>query len=211
MNKEGQQFYILLLALCLSWHTLAQKDTSKWKALFAAGVNSPSASGFVEGFEAKGLNFPTINLGVQHMFTPQYGVKLDYGFNRLKIDEVSPEIKVNYSRVNAQFVYDITRMLGFLPHRLRINLHAGPGFSFVRPLNGLDENNQNYFNFLGGMEFHYGISERLSVFTDLSYILGLTNLEDYNPATNGLGAFNGNLLNITIGLAVSLSDCQYCN
>jgi hypothetical protein len=39
----------------------------------------------------------------------------------------------------------------------------------------------------------------------------LTSLDDYNPALDGLGAFNGDILNISIGLSVSLSGCQYCD
>ena len=84
----------------------AQIETSKWKALIAIGVNSPSQDGLVKPFEANGLNFPTINLGVQHMFTKQLGAKVDFGYNRFANADNTPEFKVNYSRVNAQFVYD---------------------------------------------------------------------------------------------------------
>ncbi|WP_094968137.1 cell envelope biogenesis protein OmpA [Winogradskyella aurantia] len=187
------------------------KQTTKWKALIALGINYPTTDGFVEGTYAQSVNFPTVNLGIQHMFKRTYGVKLDYGFNRFKNDDGSPEFKINYSRINAQFVFDPTDYLGFIPVRMRTILHAGPGFSFTSPLGNLGENKQSYLNVLGGMEIHYAINEKVSVYTDVAYIYGLTSLEDYNPVLSGLGAFNGSVFNITFGLAVSLSGCQFCD
>jgi len=183
---------------------------SEWKALFAVGFNYPVADGFITGAYAQKINFPTVNLGVQHMIKSTYGVKLDYGFNRFKSGENSYDFKVNYSRVNAQFVFDPSKYIGFLPQRLRTILHAGPGISFAKPLGGID-NKQTFVNALGGMELHFAINEKVSVYGDLSYIYGLTSLDAYDPVINGLGAFNGNVLNATIGLAVSLSGCQFCD
>ena len=145
------------------------KDTSKWKALFALGINYPTVDGFVESTYAQSINFPTVNLGVQHMFKRTYGVKLDYGFNRFKNDDDSPEFKINYSRINAQFVYDPTDLIGFLPYRIRTILHAGPGLAFVKPLGNLGDNKQTYLNLLGGLELHYAINEKVSIYTDVAY------------------------------------------
>ena len=78
-----------MIAFACFANSYAQKDTNKWKAQVAFGVNSPSQSGFVEGFQAKSVNFPTVNLGIQHMFKPQVGAKLDFGFNRFSSDDNS--------------------------------------------------------------------------------------------------------------------------
>ncbi len=187
------------------------KATSKWKALVAVGFNYPTTDGFVDGTYAQSVNFPTVNLGIQHMFKRTYGVKLDYGFNRFKNDSESPEFKVNYSRINAQFVFDPTEYIRFLPQRLRTILHAGPGFSFTTPLGNLGDNKQSYLNILGGFELHYAINEKVSIYTDVAYIYGLTSLDDYDPVLDGLGAFNGSVFNVTFGVAISLSGCQYCD
>lgn len=203
---------LLILVVLLSVTGNAQfKQTSKWKALFALGINYPTTDGFIDGAYAQSINFPTVNLGVQHMFKKQYGVKLDYGFNRSKNDEGSLEFKLNYSRINAQFVFDPTDYLGFIPIRMRTILHAGPGFSFTTPLGNLGNNKQSYLNVLGGLELHYAINEKVSVYTDVAYIYGVTSLDDYDPVLNGLGAFNGSVFNLTFGLAVSLSGCQFCD
>ena len=179
--------------------------------MFAVGVNYATTDGFVKGSYAKAMNFPTVNLGVQHMIKREYGVKLDYGFNRFKNHEDTPEFKINYSRINAQFVFDPSNYMGFLPRRFRTVLHAGPGMSFVKPLGTLGDNKQSFVNLLGGLELHYAINEKVSVYTDVAYIYGLTSLDNYDPVQNGLGAFNGSVFNLTFGLAVSLSGCQYCD
>lgn len=186
----------------------AQRETNKWKAQIALGLNSPSQSGFVEGFQGKSMNFPTVNLGIQNMFKEQFGAKLDYSFNRISNEDNTREFKLNYSRVNAQLVFDPTYSLNFLPERMGLVLHAGPGYSFVKPLGNYVENDISFFNVMGGLEVHYGISERMSLFVDTSYIMGMA--KDFEPITEGYGSFNGNLLTLTFGITFSLSGCQYC-
>ena len=212
MQHNLKQYLFFFIAVCITMVSYAQfKDTSKWKALFALGFNYPNADGFVDGTYAQSTNFPTVNLGIQHMFKRQMGVKLDFGFNRFKSGSDSPEFKVNYTRVNSQFTYDPSEYIGFLPPRIRTILHAGPGFTFAKPLGNLGENKQSYLNLLGGLEIHYALNEKVSVYADTAYIYGLTSVDDYNPVLSGLGAFNGNVFNITFGLAVSLSGCQFCD
>lgn len=212
MQHYFKQYLFFFILVFITLNSNAQlKDTSKWKALFALGINYPTTDGFVKSTYAQPVNFPTVNLGVQHMFKNTYGVKLDYGFNRFKNEEDSPEFKINYSRINAQFVFDPTRYIGFLPPRIRTILHAGPGIAFVKPLGNLGDNKQTYMNLLGGLEFHYAINEKVSIYTDVAYLYGLTSLGDYDPVLSGLGAFNGSVFNLTFGLAVSLSGCQFCD
>ncbi|WP_179333635.1 cell envelope biogenesis protein OmpA [Winogradskyella costae] len=212
MQYYFKQYLLFFTVVLITYSSQAQlKDTAKWKAMFAVGVNYPTTDGFVKGSYAQGVNFPTINLGLQYKFTPQYGAKLDFGFNRFKNADDTPEFKINYTRINAQFIYDPTTYLTFLPMRLRTVAHAGPGVSFAKPLGTLGDNKQTFVNLLAGLEVHYAINEKVSVYTDVSYIYGLTSLEDYNPVLNGLGAFNGSVFNLTFGLAVALDGCRYCN
>jgi len=187
----------------------AQRPTNEWKAQVALGVNSPSSSGFVTGFEANSLNFPTVNLGIQRMFKRQLGAKLDFGFNRFSSGDNSITFKTNYTRINAQIVYDPTESLTFLPERLGIVAHAGPGYSIIKPLGNYSANKLSYLNAMAGLEFHYGLSKTLSFYTDVSYILGFAS--DFDPVMEGFGAFNGDLLTVSFGLTFSLSGCRYCN
>lgn len=203
-----KKYLFVVFVVFVTSSLFAQRETNKWKAQIALGVNSPSQSGFVDGFQGKSLNFPTVNLGIQNMFHARLGAKLDYSYNRIASDSDSPEFKLNYSRINAQLVYDPTNSLNFLPNRMGVVLHGGPGYSFVKPLGNYANNNISFFNAMGGLEIHFGLAERMSLFVDTSYILGFG--KDFEPVTTGYGSFNGNLLTLTVGITFSLSGCQYC-
>lgn len=212
MHNNLKYTFLFSVILLLSFSSNAQlKDTSKWKALIGVGLNRPFNNGFVDGVKAKPQNLPTVTLGIQHMLKRHYGLRLDFGFNRFKNDESSPDFKINYTRLNAQFIYNPSDYLEFLPTRWQTFLHLGPGIAFVKPLGGLDKNKQSYPNINFGLELHYEINDKVSIYTDIAYLYGLTTLEDYTPTLNGLGAFNGNILNLTFGVAIALSGCQYCN
>jgi len=212
MQQYLKQYLFFFIVVIMTLNINAQqRDKSKWKALFSLGVNYPTTNGFVKGSYANAVNYPTVNLGIQHMLKSQYGVRLDYGFNRFKNDKDSPEFKINYSRINAQFVYNPTEYLKFIPARFSLAAHAGPGISIVKPLGDLGDNKQTYLNLNMGLEVYYTINEKVKIYTDMSYLYGLTSLDNYDPIISGLGAFNGNVFNLTFGLVVSLSDCQFCD
>ena len=202
---------MLIGILLISVSANTQSDTSKWKMQLAFGFNYPNVDGFVSGFEAKSLNFPTINIGVQHMFSRTKGVKLDFGYNRFTNADTSVEFKTNYTRINAQFVYDATTVLGFLPAAIGLVGHVGPGYSIVKPLGNYGDNKLSFLNAMAGIEIHYSISETFSVFTDVSYIFSFSGDKTYDPISEGFGTFNGNLFAVTFGVSVSLSGCYYCD
>ncbi|WP_397364606.1 outer membrane beta-barrel protein [Olleya sp. R77988] len=204
-----KHYCIIIIAIFCVSTSSAQIETSKWKALFSVGFNSPSQDGLVNPFIVKGTNFPTINLGVQHMFTPQLGAKLDFGYNRFANEDDTPEFKTNYTRINAQFVYDATKDFTFLPFGTGLVFHVGPGYSMIKPLGDYGDNKTAFLNAMGGLEFHYGLSQTVSVFVDGSYTLSFA--DTFDPISEGYGSFNGNMLTVTVGLAVSLSGCYTCN
>jgi hypothetical protein len=206
MNLNCKTYIFLCLVTLSFFYSFSQGETAKWKLQLALGGNNPSSSGFAEGFYAQSFNLPTVNIGLQHMFARQFGAKLDIGFNRFKNADKVPEFKINYTRLNAQFVYDPTYDLRFLPEAMRVVFHAGPGVSFVQPLGNAGPNKTGFINVVGGSEIHYGLSKTLSVYLDGSYVLGFSSNEP-----SGLGAFNGDLVCITVGLSVSLSGCYYCD
>lgn len=210
MNLKNNILKLVFVPVwCCFWCFLvsAQNDTSTLKAQIALGVNSPSSNGFVQDFKGKSVNFPTVNLGFQYMTKRNLGGKLDYGFSRISSESNSPEFKLNYSRINLQVVYDASSVLSF-SRRIGAFLHAGPGYSFVKPLGNFTNNDVSFLNVMSGLEIHYGISDRLTVFLDTAYILGLG--KEFNPVSSGFGAFNGDLLTITFGAFISLSGCYFC-
>lgn len=206
-----KRLVVLILFYVISFTIFGQRDINKWKVQIASGINYPDIDGFVKGFEAKPFNFPTINLGVQNMFARSIGAKLDLGYNRFSNADESAEFKTNYTRINAQLVYDSTNDLIFLPSSIGLVGHFGPGLSFIKPLGNYSDNNHSVFNVLAGLEIHYRIAKTVSTFTDVSYIMNLSSEKTYDPISMGYGTFNNNLFNLSLGISVSLSSCQYCD
>lgn len=210
MNPKMNMLKFTLVCFCCFLGgnaVVAQTDTSTLKAQIALGVNSPSGDGFVQEFRGKSINFPTVNLGLQYMFKPVLGAKLDYGFSRISNEDGANDFKLNYSRINLQLVYDASRILAF-SNRIGTFFHAGPGFTMVNPLGNYGNNDVSFLNTMGGLELHYGVSDSLTLYLDGSYILGFG--DDFNPVSTGFGAFNGNLLTVTFGVSISLSGCYFC-
>ncbi len=207
---EFRTVFFICFVILVSSFASAQEETEKWKLQLALGVNNPIDDGKNDGFFTKYLNFPSVNLGVQHMFNNTFGAKLDYGFNRSSNGTGSKEFKLNYSRVNLQFVYDATNDLRFLPEPIKMVTHIGPGMSFTQPLGNDKDNTYTYLNLLAGLEVHYKVSRTFSVFTDVSYAYSLASKDKYDANINGF-SFNGDLIYASIGISVSLSGCYYCN
>ena len=201
--------YSLVLFLVNILQLQAQEDYSVWKGQFSLGLNAPFQDGFVNPFEAKTINFPTVHIGVQYMFKQQFGAKLDFGYNRMSNESDAPDFKLNYTRINAQFVYDLTSRAAFMPIGTGLVLHGGPGFSMIKPLGEYGQNETSFLNAMAGFEFHYLISRTTAVYIDTSYILALGG--EFDPITEGYGSFNGNVLTFTVGLSLSLSGCRTCN
>ncbi|MBT8257395.1 MAG: porin family protein [Bacteroidia bacterium] len=210
LNKIQINKLLILVLFGLSSLAWSQPETNQWKFQFALGVNSPIDNMESDGFEFKSINFPSINLGLQHMLTPEWGAKLDFSYNRSGHDDNSPEFKLNYTRINLQAVYDFNGAMNFLPRRMTMVAHAGPGLSISKPLGSYSENKYSYLNGLAGLEFHFGITQTVSIFTDFSYAFKLSGKDKYDPAVDGF-SFNGDVLLISVGVSVSLSGCYFCD
>ena len=201
-------FLGLLVIMCFK--TFSQRATEQWKGQVALGINNPIDNGENDGYYTKYINIPSVNLGLQHMFSESLGAKLDVGFNRSRNADSSLEFKLNYTRINAQMVFNSKDLLSFLPEHIWLVAHAGPGVSFTNPLGDFANNKYTYLNGLAGVELHYRLSRELSIYGDVSYALSLSNKEKYNLNVDGF-SFNGDLIYATFGLSFSLSGCGYCN
>lgn len=209
-NKYKRPLLCLLFFSVISL-SFGQGDTEKVRLQLAVGINNPIDNGENDGYYAKDINLPTINFGIRYMFKPnKLGAKLDVGYNRSKSDLGSLEFKLNYTRVNAQIVYDFNSLLNFLPQEMSIQAHAGSGISFTKPLLNDSENTYTYLNGLLGLDVYYSLSRKLSIFVDVAYAKSLTSKDKYDVIVDGY-SFNGDLVYATVGLSVALSGCRYCD
>lgn len=202
--------WILILTLMTTSLSVAQLDVEKWKLQAALGVNNTIDQVETQKYFSKQINFPSINLGVQYMFSRNFGAKLDLGYNRSSHADNSLPYKLNYTRINLQAVYDFKDLLTFLPPPIGVVAHAGPGLSMTKPLGNFANNTYTYPNVLGGLEVHYRLSESLSIYVDGSYALALSGKNKYDVTTDGF-SFNGDLAYVAFGASISLSGCHYCD
>lgn len=215
--KKQNLSWLFVLTFLTSSLTFGQLKVEKWKLQVALGVNNPIDNDD-PAFYSQYVNFPSINLGVQRMFYRNWGAKLDLGYNRSSNGGGSEPFKLNYTRINAQAVYDFKDVFTFLPDPIGIVGHAGPGVSITKPM---VDNNANinynyanlsatYLNMLAGVEVHYRLSKTLSVFVDGSYALALSSKNKSDVNSKGQFSFNGDLIYASIGVSISLDTCNYC-
>ena len=74
--------FLIALGILVTTLSYAQRDSEVWKLQLAVGINNPMEKIGNVGYYSKYVNFPTVNIGLQHMFTESLGAKLDVGFNR---------------------------------------------------------------------------------------------------------------------------------
>ena len=201
--------WMLLLTFLSTSLSVAQRDVEIWKLQLAVGVNNPIDNRKKEGYFTKYINFPTVNIGLQRMFSENLGAKLDLGYNRASEAPRSFPFKLNYTRVNAQLVYDFKDLITFFPSQIGVVGHAGPGISMTKPLGDFTDNTYTYLNLMGGLEFHYRVSESFSFFVDGSYAISPLPKDKYDLSTDGY-SFNGDLMYVVFGMSFSLSGCHYC-
>ena len=211
MNTTSLKYVPFIIAFFYVSLSFSQREAEKWKAQFSLGANSPSQSNFVERFSAESINGPTLNIGIQHFFLKQIGFKLDYGFNRISKLSDTATFKINYSRLDTQLVVDLSPWIPFIKDRTKLITHGGFGYSWSTPLADDVINKLSYPNGILGTEFHYYLTKLMSLYFDFSYIKGMTSSDLSKMDNGGLAAFNGDMINMTMGLTFSLSGCYNCN
>lgn len=211
MGTNFKKFILVSLVLLNSAFIYSQREAEKWKAQISLGVNSPLFSSFVNGLASERINFPSVNMGLQHLTSTHFGFKLDYGFNRIARKDIATSFKINYSRINAQIIYDLASWLEFIPERTKLIIHGGAGYSWSSPLANNSVNKLSYPNLISGLETHYYLTKLMSLYLDFSYIKGLASKDISGMSNGGLAGYNGDLFNVSVGLTFSLSGCYNCN
>lgn len=206
-----KRYKFLLVFLFMSYGLMAQ-TYPKLAVNLGLGLNIPEGP-FTDGYSAKPMNFPTIDLGVQYLFTKTLGGRLDYGFNRFSNDSSAPDFKTNYNRIDLQAVYNASTILRNWNVHPRIGLyfHAGPGMTFLKPLGAqFTGNDDSFLNAMGGMTFHYGLNEFMSAYMDVSYIRGFGGAVAFEGTPLAEKEGNG-MVNLTFGLQLALNTaCYFC-
>ena len=175
---------------------------NKWSVEVNIGNNKPIkpfSKGYYTSADNVFMKFPTINhfdIGVRHMFSTKFGLKLDIGSDIIE-NQKGTDSKPFYSQqniVSLQMVYNIGKdlgIVGFTNNRFGLLAHFGIQSS---QLNGRRVNGIKVTEYNGGIIFgltpQVKLSDRFSVSGDFSF---LTNTRQHVNWDGNHSILNDNL------------------
>ncbi|WP_269235815.1 OmpA family protein [Flavobacterium flavigenum] len=190
--------------------SIGNSEYNKWSIELNGGVNKPTRA-MTPGYYTAGINPFHVDLGVRYMFSPKFGLKLDFGYDQFREKNDSPEFESRYLRTSLQGVVNLGRALNFETWTNTVGLlvHGGFGASQITSKNGLD--GEDYMaNAILGLTGQIKLSDRVALTGDLT---GIINAQQ-NFAFDGMsasgtgGAFDGILINASVGLTFYLGKNQ---
>lgn len=211
--KKKLAFLILLV---LSFTANAQNATTsspeasgesynKWSVEVSGGLNKPSKS-MTSGYYTELFKSLHADLGVRYMLNPRFGLKLDFGYDKLQEGANSPEFESTYLRTSLQGVINLGRTLNFETWTNTIGLlvHGGMGASQLTSKNGFD--GEDYMvNGILGLTGQIKLSNRVALTGDITGIVNAQQRYNFDGMSGIRSAvFDGVLVNASIGLTVYL-------
>lgn len=178
---------------------------NKWSIEVNGGVNKPTRS-MTDGYYTSTLNLFHADLGVRYMFNPKFGLKLDFGYDKFKEHDDSNPFESTYLRTSLQGVVNLGRVLNFedWTDTFGLLVHGGFGVSQLSSKDGFD--GEDYMgNGILGITGQVKLSNSVVLTGDLTGIVHGKqnyNFDGHGPTTTG--AFDGTLLNASVGLTFYL-------
>lgn len=212
MRKNLPLLSFLLLAFASataqeSPTTVEQVSTDsydRWSIEINGGVNKPTRT-MTPGYYTSTLNPFHADLGVRYMFNPKFGLKLDFGYDKLEAHDDSAPFESTYLRTSLQGVVNLGRVLSFEDWTDTFGLLAHGGFG-VSQLTSDDFDGEDYMgNGILGLTGQVKLSNSIVLTGDLTGIVN--GKQNHNFDGNGIattGAFDGILLNASVGFTFYL-------
>ncbi len=194
------------LLICFTINANAQ-EYNKWSIDFGLGghdIINPLSPGYETGI----LGLGQVNLGVRRMFNEKFGLRVDLGYNEFKEGDNSLPFRSNYYRASLEGVVNAGNLLNFSSWTKRFNLlfHGGAGLSYLRTITPIDNGSaEPILNLIVGFSPQYKISNRISLFLDVSTIFHDYQDFTYDGASNTAAReMTGSIINTSIGINVSI-------
>jgi OOP family OmpA-OmpF porin len=206
MNRTIATTTLLLTFFTISAQEIITKQSknnyNKWSVEVNIGNNKPIKP-FSKGYSSSANNvfmkFPVLNhfdLGVRHMFSTKFGLKLDAGSDIIESQKGSDSKPFHSQQniVSLQMVYNLGKDLGFegfSNNRFGLLAHFGIQSS---QLNGKTETGKKVTEYNGGIMYgltpQFKLSDRFSVSLDFSF---LTNTRQHLNWDGNYSIASGNL------------------
>jgi outer membrane protein OmpA-like peptidoglycan-associated protein len=156
---------ILLITGLVCGTAFAQDNTFNRLSIdLGVGLNKA----YVREGQASTANFPSINIGGRYMLSNNFGVLLDYGFEKFKNRKDAPiEYNSTYNRFTLSGVANVHHLLNFQDFAPKIGLqvNAGAGMSFLT--SEFSTHLDKTLNGKIGITALYNVTDRFTLYADM--------------------------------------------
>ncbi len=201
----------LIIAFLYSLIAFAQNNDqfNKFSIETSFGLNHPLSPSDNTGFNTGDFSgFKHFDIGGRYMISQLYGFKLSYAYDRFQ-DKNTSELGLTFNRIGVEAVFNLTQVFNITFNRqqsFQIQAHSGLGLTFAQP-ESID-NSERIGNFIIGITPLFKVADRISITTDLSYILSFKQHYNYSgtlidPDYKGT---SGGFINFTVGLNFSIGE-----
>ncbi|MBW3518695.1 OmpA family protein [Flavobacterium sp. NKUCC04_CG] len=196
---------VLATVLAFGSMNAQERPYNKWSVDLNAGLTKPTEP-FTSGYFADTFGFIHADGGVRYMFNNKFGVKADFGYDKIENADDSKKFETQYYRTSLQGVVNLGRVFNFEEWTkvLNIQAHAGAGYSWMTSdgFKGTDQ----MANVMAGITGQLKLSERVALNADFTMIKNAQQNHSYDGYTDVSSArgLQGNLYNATLGLSIYL-------
>lgn len=186
-------------------NTLEKDSFDKWSIELNGGVNKPLRA-MTAGYSTATLNPFHADLGARYMFSPKFGLKLDFGYDKFQERDNTAPFESKLIRTSLQGVINLGRTLNFETWTNTIGLlaHGGLGVSQLSSENGF--NGKDYMGHgIIGLTGQIKLSNSVALTGDLSgLVYGRQNWNFDGMGAAKTGSLDGVTLNASVGLTFYL-------
>ncbi|MGB0879967.1 MAG: OmpA family protein [Polaribacter sp.] len=199
---------IILLAVlfCIIIETNAQ-DFNKWSIDLGTGVHLPVFP-VAQNDVDKTPSFWQANVGFRYMINENFGLRLDFGFNKFEEDNKSKSFETDYYRGTVEAIVNAGKLLGFREWTQAFNvlIHGGVGLSDMKVYSTISNRPKDRtVNGVIGITPQIKLTEHIALFLDASAVMHLyqdTSFDGIQTSNNR--GINGQIFNGSIGLNIYL-------
>jgi len=188
-----------------------EKPFNSWSIDINGGLTKPTKpmtpGYYTETFDS----FYHVDGGVRYMFNNKFGLKVDFGYDRMKNGDHSKNFETNYYRTNLQGVANLGRIMNFEDWTKVLNLqaHAGVGYSWMTndAYKGADE----MANVMAGLTAQVKLGKRVALNADFTMIKNIEQDRTFDGQSGDVKSsrgFEGTLYNATLGLSFYLGGAK---
>ena len=162
-------------------------------------------------FEPSSNDFTHFGAGVSYDFNEVYGIKLDFGSDKFRVnDVVLGKSGINVSRISLQGILNISTAIDRINSDKTFNLiaHAGAGISTIKPFNK-SGGNDNAMNVILGLTPRFKIAKGLYFALDTALVFNISQHYNFDGSLayeNTPNSFTGITYNVTGGIIYKIRN-----